>query len=67
MVKVWFNHWFSTAHQIIRLLKEDKETEFHVTGTGILSRAFAAIQAAEFPMIRCEEFYRRREQFPVLF
>lgn len=33
-VVVWFNHWFSTAYHIIRLLKEDTETDFYVIGTG---------------------------------
>lgn len=33
-VNVWFNHWFSTAYHIINLLKDDKEIQFHVIGTG---------------------------------
>ena len=33
-VRVWFNHWFSTAYHIINLLKDDRETEFFVIGTG---------------------------------
>jgi len=32
-VKVWFNHWFSTAYYIIDLLKKDEEIDFHVVGS----------------------------------
>ena len=32
-VRVWFNHWFSTAYHIINLLKNDEEIKFIVTGS----------------------------------
>ncbi|HAN09457.1 MAG TPA: hypothetical protein DCP90_02460 [Clostridiales bacterium] len=32
-VRVWFNHWFSTAYHIINLLKEDNNINFHIVGT----------------------------------
>ena len=32
-VRVWFNHWFSTAYHLIRLLKEDEKTRFAVVGS----------------------------------
>lgn len=35
MIKVWFNHWFSTAYRLIELMKKDKENkeEIYVVGT----------------------------------
>ncbi len=30
---VWMNHWFSTAYNIINLIRDDKAIEFHVIGT----------------------------------
>lgn len=32
-VRVWFNHWFSTAYHMIRLLKEDERIHFVVVGS----------------------------------
>ncbi|MDO5559689.1 MAG: ATP-grasp domain-containing protein [Oscillospiraceae bacterium] len=32
-IRVWFNHWFSTAYHIINLIKQDDETKFYVIGT----------------------------------
>ena len=32
-VKVWFNHWFSTAYHIINMLKEDDGIRFVVVGS----------------------------------
>lgn len=35
MIRVWFNHWFSTAYRLIELMKEDEEEEIHIIGTGL--------------------------------
>jgi carbamoylphosphate synthase large subunit len=32
-VRVWFNHWFSTAYHIIKMLKTDEQTTFFVVGS----------------------------------
>ncbi|MDD5935651.1 MAG: ATP-grasp domain-containing protein [Clostridiales bacterium] len=48
MIRVWFNHWFSTAYNIINLLKED-ETEIIVIGSN--QRKHSVIQNA------CDEWY----------
>ncbi|MDR3165355.1 MAG: ATP-grasp domain-containing protein [Synergistaceae bacterium] len=32
-VRVWFNHWFSTAYHIIRMLKEDEHADFVTIGS----------------------------------
>ncbi len=33
MIRVWFNHWFSTSYRLIELMKEDKEQEIVIIGT----------------------------------
>ncbi len=35
MVRVWFNHWFSTAHQIIGLMKRDESQDIYVVGSNM--------------------------------
>ena len=30
---VWLNHWFSTAYNIIKLIKKDDSIDFHIIGT----------------------------------
>lgn len=35
MIKVWFNHWFSTAYGLIELMKKDDEEEIYVIGTNL--------------------------------
>ena len=30
---VWLNHWFSTAYNIIKLIKKDDSLDFHIIGT----------------------------------
>ncbi len=34
MIRVWFNHWFSTAYRLIELIKEDEEV-IKVIGTNL--------------------------------
>ncbi len=33
MVRVWFNHWFSTSYRLIELMKQDKEEQIYVIGS----------------------------------
>ena len=33
MVRVWFNHWFSTSYGLIEFMKEDKTQEIYVIGS----------------------------------
>lgn len=33
MVRVWFNHWFSTSYRLIELMKQDKEQQIYVIGS----------------------------------
>lgn len=33
MVRVWFNHWFSTSYRLIELMKEDAEQQIYVIGS----------------------------------
>ena len=35
MIKVWFNHWFSTVYRLIELIKEDEEEQIFVIGTNL--------------------------------
>lgn len=35
MIRVWFNHWFSTAYRLIELMKEDEEEEIRIIGTNL--------------------------------
>ena len=32
MIRIWFNHWFSTAYSIIQLIKKD-ESDFRIIGS----------------------------------
>lgn len=32
MIRIWFNHWFSTVYEIIRLIKKDN-SKFYIIGT----------------------------------
>lgn len=36
---VWLNHWFSTAYNIINLIKQDESTEFYIIGTNELDNS----------------------------
>lgn len=33
MIRVWFNHWFSTSYRLIELMKKNKEEQVWVVGT----------------------------------
>ena len=33
MIRVWFNHWFSTSYRLIELMKQDKEEEIYIIGS----------------------------------
>lgn len=49
MVRVWFNHWFSTSYRLIELMKEDKEEQVYVIGSN--KQADSVIQKV------CDEWY----------
>lgn len=50
MIRVWFNHWFSTSYQLIKLMKQDSENQIYVIGS---NRVFNSV-------IRnvCDEWYQ---------
>lgn len=33
MIRVWFNHWFSTSYRLIELMKEDSHEQIYVIGS----------------------------------
>ncbi|MDE7415242.1 MAG: ATP-grasp domain-containing protein [Lachnospiraceae bacterium] len=33
MIRVWFNHWFSTSYRLIELMKEDTHEQIYVVGS----------------------------------
>jgi len=49
MIRVWFNHWFSTSYQLIELMKEDKEEEIYIIGSN--QQIHSVIQKV------CDEWY----------
>ena len=49
MIRVWFNHWFSTVYGIIELMKKDEEETIYVIGTN--SQKDSVIQKV------CDEWY----------
>lgn len=49
MVRVWFNHWFSTSYRLIELMKEDKEEQIIVIGSN--QQVDSVIQKV------CDEWY----------
>lgn len=49
MVRVWFNHWFSTSYRLIELMKEDAKQEIYVLGSN--KQADSVIQKV------CDEWY----------
>ena len=50
MVKVWFNHWFSTVYGLIELIKQDKNEQIYVIVSNRVEES--VIQAA------CDEWYK---------
>lgn len=49
MIRVWFNHWFSTSHQIIGLMKQNKNNSIYVIGSNLVANS--VIKNA------CDEWY----------
>ena len=35
MIRVWFNHWFSTSYRLIELMKADQKEQIHVIGSNL--------------------------------
>lgn len=50
MVRVWFNHWFSTSYRLIELIKQDQQEEIYVIGTN--KQIDSVIQKV------CDEWYQ---------
>lgn len=53
-IRIWFNHWFSTAYHIIKLIKQDTETNFHIIGSS--SNADSIVKLA------CDEWYYESDE-----
>lgn len=52
-MRIWFNHWFSTAYHLIRLMREGYGEPLTVVGSGSNSKAVYR-QA-------CDEWYSEQE------
>ena len=50
MVRVWFNHWFSTSYRLIELMKQDNEEEIYVIASN--KQIDSVIQKV------CDEWYQ---------
>lgn len=50
MVRVWFNHWFSTSYRLIKLMKQDNEEEIYVIASN--KQIDSVIQKV------CDEWYQ---------
>lgn len=48
-MRIWFNHWFSTAYHLINMIKADTNNEFHIIGTSTNSSAIYKMT--------CDEWY----------
>ena len=48
-MRIWFNHWFSTAYHLINMMKADEQHKFHFIGTS--TNADAVYKQA------CDEWY----------
>lgn len=35
MIRVWFNHWFSTSYRLIELMKEDADKKICIIGSNM--------------------------------
>ena len=49
MIRVWFNHWFSTSYRLIELMKDNKDEQVYVIGTN--KQVNSVIQQV------CDEWY----------
>lgn len=49
MVRVWFNHWFSTSYRLIELMKQDENEQIYVIGSN--KQVHSIIQEV------CDEWY----------
>jgi len=50
MIRVWFNHWFSTSYRLIELMKQDEEEQIYVIASN--KQIDSVIQKV------CDEWYR---------
>lgn len=49
MIKLWFNHWFSTSYRLIELMKDDADEKIYVIGSNLCKNS--VIQRV------CDEWY----------
>ena len=58
MIRIWFNHWFSTAYSIIQLIKKD-ESDFQIIGSNEREQAVYKKVCDEWhiePVLKDEEY-----------
>lgn len=58
MVKIWFNHWFSTAYNIILLLKQDNP-DFYIIGTNEREHSVLSVVCDEWytePILKADAY-----------
>ncbi len=55
-MRIWFNHWFSTAYHLINMMKELEPKELYFIGTS--TNPYALYKRA------CDEFYEERHDLP---
>lgn len=53
-MRIWFNHWFSTAYHLINLIRAGSPDKFHFTGSN--KNDYAIYKLA------CDEWYREPEK-----
>ena len=53
MIRVWFNHWFSTSYRLIELMKEDTDEQIYVIGSN--RQKDSVIQKV------CDEWYEEQD------
>lgn len=52
MIRVWFNHWFSTSYKLIELMKADQKEQIYVIGSNL--QKDSVIQKV------CDEWYEEQ-------
>lgn len=58
MIKIWLNHWFSAAYNIITMIKQDNP-DFHIIGTNENQRSALATVCDEWyvePVVKGDEY-----------
>ena len=52
MMRIWFNHWFSTSYHLINMMKEKEPDRFYFIGSS--TNPYAIYKQA------CDEFYTEK-------